>query len=92
MPVDAGLGVLAAFWACRFVRAASEGTNLELADVRPDAQVLAATGLLFLSTVVIVALLPALRLSRVDLNQSLRDGTSAAAGAIFFISFPSLFI
>ncbi len=76
-----GLGVAAAFWACGLIRASAAGTNLELADVRPDIRVLGATVVFFLATAVAVALLPALRISSVDLNRSLRDGMSAASGA-----------
>ncbi len=75
------LGVFAAFWTCGLIRAGAAGTNLEFADVRPDMRVLGATALLFLATAAAVALLPALRLSRVELIRSLRDGMSAAAGA-----------
>lgn len=75
------LGVLASTWACGLIRAAAEGTNLELADIRPDARVLAATVLLFLATAIAVGMLPAFRLSRVQLNQCLRNSSNTVAGA-----------
>ncbi len=76
-----GLGVLVACWTCGLIRAGAAGTNLEIADVRPDIRVLGATALLFVATAVVVALFPALKLSRVQLAQGLRNGMSAAAGA-----------
>jgi putative ABC transport system permease protein len=75
-----GLGILISFWCCRIIRTTAEGTNLELLDLRPDARVLAATVFLFFATTMAVALLPAVQLSRVDLNQSLRCGASTLAG------------
>ncbi len=68
------LGAMGAYWICSLIRTSSAGTNLEAMDIRPDARVLAMTAVFFIVAGVAVGLLPALRFSRFNLSQSLKEG------------------
>ena len=80
----AGVGFVLAQWAdvllLRMVRAASASSgNLDL-DVHPDARMLLFTTLVALVTTMIFGLVPALRLTRLDLSEALKSSRVLGIG------------
>jgi putative ABC transport system permease protein len=79
--VGCGTGVMAAAWACDLISSRFVDTNLGALRIRIDAQVLAATMLLFLLAGAMVGVVPALQLSRAGLNRSLKEGNRSQSGS-----------
>lgn len=76
----AGIGVLLAFWGnSLLVRANPDGLP-RLEEITIDLPVLAFTTIVTVLTAVLCGLAPALRASRVDLNQVLKEGGRRSAG------------
>lgn len=75
------LGILLAAWTCKLIKLMSAGTNLGLVDVRVDSSVLGATLLLTLLSGVAMGLAPAVHMSRIDLNHSLKEEGSSLSTA-----------
>jgi putative ABC transport system permease protein len=71
----AGLGVLAARWACDLITTLSADNNMGLIQIDVNARVLLATLVVLLLTGVLVGLTPALHLTKINLNQSLKEGS-----------------
>jgi putative ABC transport system permease protein len=69
-----GLGVLLAVWGLHALAPLYPPRLPRTAEIRIDAAVLAFTMLVSLATAILVGLLPALRLSRTDLNAALKAG------------------
>ncbi|MGH9837354.1 MAG: ABC transporter permease [Blastocatellia bacterium] len=76
------VGLLLALWGLGLIEALGAQVTPLLAGVKLDARVLAFTLLVALLTGVVFGLAPALRVSRPDLNEALKDGgRGAGAGA-----------
>ena len=75
-----GLGLLLAFGAIRVLRLFGPDTLPRLHEIGLDSRVLLFTFFVSLATGIIFGLAPALRASRVDLNEVLKDGGRGAAG------------
>ncbi len=74
------LGVMASWWACRLITLKFADTNIGMLAIRIDTRVLGATlGLLVLAGV-IVALVPALQISRTGMIQPLKSGRKSLVG------------
>jgi putative ABC transport system permease protein len=69
------LGLLLAYWGNDFLLSLAAGNLPRANDVTVDARVLGFTLLLSLSTGIIFGLLPAFKASRVNLNESLKEGS-----------------
>jgi putative ABC transport system permease protein len=76
----AAVGLLAAGWSVDLL-ARFGPRELMVADLSLDGSVLAFTGALTLGTAMVFGLVPALQVTRVDLNRSLRDVGRTTAGA-----------
>lgn len=74
------LGVLLAFWGVQLLVSLSEGSLPLTADVRIDATVLGFALLVSLSTGLLFGLAPALRTMKVNLIDSLKEGTRGGEG------------
>ncbi len=74
------LGMPVAILSCELIRIFSAGTNLAVVDVRPDARILGLTLLLFIATGVAAGLIPVIRMFKLDLSQSLKEGRSGSNG------------
>lgn len=77
-----GLGLLLAVLAIRVLRLFGPDTLPRLNEISLDGRVLGFTFLISLLTGVLFGLAPALRASRVDLNEVLKDGGRGAAGSV----------
>ncbi len=75
-----GLGLLLAFGATRVLRLFGPDTLPRLHEIGLDSRVLLFTFFVSLATGIIFGLAPALRASRVDLNEVLKDGGRGPAG------------
>jgi predicted permease len=75
-----GLGLLLAFAAIRVLRLSGPDTLPRLHEIGLDSRVLLFTFFVSLATGIIFGLAPALRASRVDLNEVLKDGGRGPAG------------
>jgi putative ABC transport system permease protein len=75
------LGSLISAWACKMISTLAAGTNAGVLDLRIDHRVLGASLLVFLMTGAAVGILPALRASRADLNQPLKESGGALQSA-----------
>ncbi len=74
------LGLLVAFWGLQVLRALGPGLP-RLGDIGIDGGVLAFTAAISLATGILFGIAPALRVSRPDLNESLKEsGGNASAG------------
>jgi len=72
------LGILFAEWACRFLLAVVSRTQHVLTlDVSLDTRLLAFTALVSLGCAILFGILPALRLTRVELTPALKEGRGA---------------
>jgi predicted permease len=74
-----GFGVLLAGWGARALAALGSGTIPQLARVAVDTRAAAFAALLTISAVFIFGLLPALETSKIDLQQSLKEGGGAGS-------------
>ncbi|RPJ68990.1 MAG: FtsX-like permease family protein [Acidobacteria bacterium] len=79
----AALGVLLAYWSLRWIQAFGPKTIPRLAEVDIDWRVLAFTLAVALASGVVFGLAPALRLSRGNLANSLKEASRGATGAAF---------
>jgi putative ABC transport system permease protein len=77
----AALGIGLAAVALRFIAATAETTLPRAHDVHLDGAVLAFSTVITLGTVLLFSLVPALRASRVDLVDSLKDGSQNASAS-----------
>jgi predicted permease len=75
-----GLGLVLAFLALQFIRVLGSSSVPRLHEIAIDWRVLAFTTAISLVSVAIFGLVPALRLSRVDLTASLNDSTRGSSG------------
>ncbi len=73
------LGVFIAYWACVVIKITSAGSNLEVLDIAVDGRVLVATVFLFVLTGLMVGLIPSLQMSRSNVGQALKEGSSNLA-------------
>ncbi|HZR08894.1 MAG TPA: ABC transporter permease [Myxococcales bacterium] len=78
--VGAVLGVMLAAWGLDALLAVAPRQIRQLADVRLDREVLGFSAALTIATTLVFALVPALRASRVDLADSLKDGGRGTGG------------
>jgi putative ABC transport system permease protein len=76
-----GFGLLAASWGTRVIEAIGAQLIPWLGHVQMDARILAFTFAMSVVTGIIFGLAPALRASRPDLNESLKEGARSGAGA-----------
>jgi predicted permease len=76
-----GLGLVLSVWGVWGVRVFGSKSVPRLHEIAVDARVLAFTLLLSIAAGVLFGLAPALRLSRLDVYGSLKDGTRGATGA-----------
>ncbi len=74
-----GLGLLIAVWGLEGLRALSPGNIPRMREVSIDASVLAFTFIISLVVGIIFGLVPALRASKTDLNESLKEGGKGSA-------------
>jgi predicted permease len=75
------LGVLLSVWSLRWIHVLGTKSIPRLADVGIDNRVLFFTFAISILSGVLFGLAPALRLAKVDLNSTLKDGNRGAAGA-----------
>ncbi|MGH9874598.1 MAG: ABC transporter permease, partial [Pyrinomonadaceae bacterium] len=78
--IGGGLGLLVAFGAIRVLRLFGPDTLPRLYEISLDRRVLLFTLFVSLATGIVFGLAPALRASRVDLNEVLKDGGRGPAG------------
>ena len=71
-------GLLISVWTCAVIRRAVAGSNVGVLDVRLDERVLLVSLALFAVTAVAIGLVPALVSTSRDLNQCLKEKSSAA--------------
>lgn len=80
----AGLGVMAglalAYWGLNIMKALDPGSIPRLEAIRVDANVMAFAGALGVITTLLFGLMPALRISGVNLDAALREGGRAGTG------------
>ncbi|HWS87815.1 MAG TPA: ABC transporter permease [Pyrinomonadaceae bacterium] len=74
------LGLLIAFWGLDALRALAPGNIPRLSNITLDARVLLFTSLVTIMTGVLFGLAPALRSSRVNLGETLKEGGRGLAG------------
>jgi len=72
--VAAGLGLILAFWGVSILKSISPHSVSRVSDIRIDASVLLFTATISAVTVIIFAIVPAIRGARVDLNDALKQG------------------
>jgi predicted permease len=82
--IGGGLGLLLAFGAIRVLRLFGPDTLPRLHEIGLDSRVLLFTFFVSLVTGIVFGLAPALRASRVDLNEVLKDGGRGPAGGSTF--------
>lgn len=87
-----GLGLLIAVWGIEGVRALSPGNIPRMREVSIDTTVLAFTFIVSLLVGVIFGLVPALKASKTDLNESLKEGGKGSAAGSRGNRFRSLLI
>jgi putative ABC transport system permease protein len=75
------LGSLISVWACDLISTLTAGTNAGVLDLRIDHRVLGASLLVFVLAGLAVGIVPALRASRGDLNQPLKECGGALQSA-----------
>ncbi|HYC32140.1 MAG TPA: ABC transporter permease, partial [Gemmatimonadales bacterium] len=76
-----GLGLMATFWAMAALRAAPPANLPRLGDIRVDAAVLGFGLLVSVATVLLSALVPALRAAQADPHAALQAGARGSGGA-----------
>lgn len=75
-------GVLFSYWATGvLLRLASSGPEPIPLDVRPDPRILAFTAAVSLLTGFLFGLVPALRVSRIDVNQTMKENAHSVTGS-----------
>jgi putative ABC transport system permease protein len=77
-----GVGLLVAFWVLPVLVAISPGNIPRVAEINLDARVLFFTLCVSILTGVLFGLVPALKVSRVELNQALKEGGRGSAGSL----------
>jgi predicted permease len=75
-----GLGVLICFFSLKWIHLLGTRSIPRLQDVGIDGRVLLFTLLLSVSSAILFGLVPALRVSRLDLNSTLKDASRGSAG------------
>src|SRR5581483_1398428 len=75
------LGLLLAIWLVKVLIALSPSTIPRISEIGIDGRTMAFTVGVSLLTSILFGLAPALRISRPDLNQSLKDGTRGSSGS-----------
>jgi putative ABC transport system permease protein len=78
--IGGGLGLLIAVWGLEALRALGPGNLPRLAEIGINNQVLAFTFIISLLTGVIFGLAPALKFSRIDLNETLKESGRSSTG------------
>ncbi len=74
------LGVILCFWSVKWIHVLGTKSVPRLADVGIDGRVLLFTVLLSVFAGILFGLAPALRVSRIDLNSTLKDASRGSAG------------
>jgi predicted permease len=75
------LGVILAVWSVKWIHVLGTKSIPRLADIGIDGRVLLFTLLLSVFSGILFGLIPALRVSRIDLNATLKDASRGSAGA-----------
>jgi putative ABC transport system permease protein len=87
-----GLGFLLAYWGSSFISAFLLDTSFEIPEAQIDFRVLAFALLLSLLTAGVSGLVPALQTTRINLNESLKEGGRGFAGGMGRYRFSSLLV
>jgi len=74
------LGVILCFWSVKWIHVLGTKSLPRLADIGIDGRVLLFTALLSVLSGILFGLAPALRVSRIDLNSTLKDASRGSAG------------
>jgi predicted permease len=81
--VGGALGILLAYWILGWIRALGPRTIPRLAEIAIDGRVLAFTLLVSLGSGLLFGLVPALRVSRIDLTAALKQAGQGVGGAMW---------